>query len=131
MSVPANFFDTYDVVASPADDTETVIALLSGVGELLPNLNVHLHAMILLAPNADATLVSYTIRRDGLTGATVGQPWDTPIPASPPDAGFPGIIAVVDTPGDFAGAIYVLTATVSGASGVSTVDSVWLGARTC
>lgn len=129
MSVPANFFDTYAVVASPADNTETVIATLSGITELLPNLPVHLHGWVNITGEASATDVRLRIRRASLTGTLVVGPFTfglTDVTAAAPAT---GDIFGVDTPGDFAGATYVLTALVTAGAGTSTVNGVCLQAR--
>lgn len=131
MSVPANFSDTYAVVASPAAAAETVIAILSGVGELLPNLAVHLSAAVSLNPDADVTEAELRIRQGSLTGNVVGpQGWSVDF-----DAGSVGELSLVaqavDFPGDFAGAVYVLTLQCEDAGGVSTVQQLGFHARVC
>lgn len=127
MSVPANFFDTYVGVAQPTDDTEIVVATLSGIGELLPNLNVHLHGYLALSPGTDGNAVSLLIRENDLAGDIVAGATST---------GADGVasIAIVEgvaSPGDFAGATYVLTVAVNNASAASTITAVHLGARVC
>lgn len=129
MSVPANWFDTYDVVASPTGAAETVIAILTGVGPLLPDLAVHLSATVNASPDADATSVVLSVRRDSLTGEQVsGQGFETDFaPGAVPEGVFS--IDVVDFPGDFAGATYVLTLQCAAAASESVVDGLGFHAR--
>lgn len=129
MSVPANFFDTYDVVASPADDTETVIAILGGVGELVPGLAVHLDACVFIGIDAQATDCLLAVRRESLTGDQVGVPQGLGGITPGSFGGFQVAVQVVDTPGDFAGAIYVLTAQCTNADSLSTVLGLGFHAR--
>lgn len=131
MSVPANFFDTYNVVAAPADDQETVVAILTGVGELLPNLAVNLHGWVDIIPDADVVGITLTVHRDSISGQQVGNPVAVGMsPAGTLTEALP-TIDVVDFPGDFANATYVLTVTCASAGGASQVNSVHLSARTC
>lgn len=129
MSVPANFFDTYTIVASPADNTETVIATLSGLTELLPNLPVHLHGWVNITGEASATDIRLRIRRTSLTGASVAGPFTCGVTDITAAKEANGEIWGSDTPGDFAGATYVLTVVVTGGAGTSTVNGVCLSAR--
>lgn len=131
MSVPANFFDTYAVVASPTDDTETVIAILGGVGELLPGLSVHFDALVQIEPDADVTAFKLAIRRADINGDEVGP--GGAVQFDPAGTFGTGQVAyqTVDFPGDFAGAVYVLTLICTAAGGASDVDFVHFGARTC
>lgn len=130
MSVPANHFDSYTIVASPAGATETVIASVSGVGELLPGLTVHLDAWANVTKEASAVDAILAIRRGSLTGTVVAGPVSM---AGAVDAGADGVSGTLqgfDAPGDFAGATYVLTLTMTSAGGASTVVAVGLHART-
>jgi hypothetical protein len=129
MSVPANFFDTYTVTASPADNTETVIATLSGLTELLPNLPVHLHAWANITGEASATDMRLRIRRTSLTGTSVVGPFTCGVTDVTAAAPANGELYGVDTPGDFAGQVYVLTVVMTAAGGTSTVNAVALQAR--
>lgn len=130
MSVPANFFDSYVVAASPGDASETVVAGIVGVTELLQNLSVHLHGWIDIAPDVGTTLLTLNIRRGAdTTGSIVGT---TTINGPGTATGVTEVQAIVDSidnPGDFQGASYVLTATCTGAGGASTVNAVHLEAR--
>lgn len=130
MSVPANLYDTYDIVASPTDDTETVIAILNGVGELVPGLAVHLSALVGVTPETAVTGLTLIVRRNDLSGDTVGDPADVTFTATggPFDAQVG--IEVVDFPGDFAGAVYVLTLECVDAGDASTVTTLGFHART-
>lgn len=129
MSVPANFFTTTTVVASPTDATETVIALLGGITELLPNLTLKLDAKVNITTQAATTAVVLKIRRNGLTGTQVGVSTTTTIPGGAAAIALPCTAWAVDTPGDFSGAVYVLTATCTTAGGAATVNAVKLEAR--
>lgn len=129
MSVPANFFDTYDVVASPTDDTETVIAILGGVGELVPGLAVHLSGWANIEVDTDATGITLAFRRDSLTGTGPIASGTVTFTATGGVLTWECNVEGVDTPGDFAGAIYVLTATIADANGPSTVGAVGFHAR--
>lgn len=131
MSVPANFYDTYDVVASPTDDQETVIAILGGVGELLPGLAVHLSGKVDVTPDTDAIDLVLQVRRGGLTGDSVGVPWGPTFDATGGPFTFQAECEVVDTPGDFAGAVYVLTLACVSAGGPSSVNALGFHARVC
>lgn len=129
MAIPQNFFDTYTVVASPADATETVIATLAGITELLPNLPVHLHAWCNITGASDATNVILRIRRTSLTGTAVVGPITCGTTDVTAAVAANGELWGQDTPGDFAGAVYVLTAVVTSATAPSTVNAVALNAR--
>lgn len=131
MSVPANLFHTYTVVASPSDDAETVIATLSGITELLPGLSVRLHGWANITGEASATDMRLRIRRASLTGTSVVGPFTfgtTDVTAAKPTE---GNIYGSDQPGDFAGATYVLTVVMTAAAGTSTVNGVCLDATVC
>lgn len=131
MSVPANFFDTYDIVASPTGTGETVIAILGGVGELLPGLSVHLRGWVNLSPDGSATSPSLAVRRGSLTGDVVSPGIEVDFTPAATFGTMNLDLEVVDVPGNFAGAIYVLTLELPNAGGPSTVNAVHLGARTC
>lgn len=131
MSVPANFFDSYDVVASPADATETVIAVLSGVGELLPDLSVHLHGWVALSLSSACVGVGLRVYRDAIGGTQVGQSAGVVFDPATTLTEVTLDIDVVDNPGNFAGAVYVLTAECTGAVAECEVSGVHLGARVC
>jgi len=129
MSVPANFFTTYNVVASPADATETVIAILSGVGPLLPDLTVKLRGVVTILTDADVTAVQLTVRQGSLAGNVVGDSWDTDVPGGAAQLHLTCTVETFDNPGDFAGAVYVLTAGCESASGASVVNDLVFEAR--
>lgn len=131
MSVPANFFDTYTVTASPADATETVIATLNGLTELLPNLTVHLDAWADISADASATDMRLRIRRASVSGTSVVGPFTQATTDVTAGTASVGTIQGSDAPGDFAGQVYVLTVVMTGAVGASTVNGVGFHARVC
>lgn len=131
MSVPANFYDTYDIVASPTDDAEVVVARLAAVSELLPDLTVHLEATINVAIAAAATSAILRVRRNGLTGDQVGADWPITYDPAATFANVSAAISAADNPGNFAGAVYVLTLECEDAATASTINAVHLGARVC
>lgn len=131
MSVPANFYDTYTVVASPVDDAETVIAILGAVTPLLPGLSVHLHGHASIAMDATATGAELAVRRTSLTGDAVEPVSSVNYDPAATLVTLTTDIEVVDDPGAIAGAVYVLTLLCTAATGPSTVGAVHFGARVC
>lgn len=129
MSVPANFFDTYTIVASPATTAEIVIGSLDGTTELLPGLPVNLEAWCNVTPDAATTTITFRIRRDSLTGAQVGiSTSNGPGSVTGASVGNPRI-ECADTPSNFAGRTYVLTLAMAAAAGAATVNALHLSAR--
>lgn len=122
-------YDTYDVVASPADDAEIVIARLSTVTTINPQGVVHLHGWVNLAPDADATRATIQIRRDSLTGHLLDSAQGV---ASFVAGDAPNItvdVDVFDVNGDVASATYVLCLLMENATDESGVNAVHLEAR--
>lgn len=122
-------FHTYDVIASPADDAETVIALIEGVDTIWPTAPINLHGWVAINLDSDAVGVGLRVRRGSLTGAVVGP--DPAVAGADPATASNALVSidVVDLPGDTAAATYVLTATCPSASGESTVSAVHLAAQ--
>ena len=129
MSVPANFFTTTTVTASPADSTETVIATLSGLTELLPGLDVKLIAQCNITTQAATTAVVLKLRRTGVSGTQVGTTCTHTIPGGAAAVSMLCTAWATDNLGTFSGEVYVLTATCTSAAGASTVNTVRLEAR--
>lgn len=129
MPQPALVFHTYDIVASPTDDAEVVIAILSDIDTSLPGLPINLHAWAKIEVDADATSAVLTVRRGSLTGDVVGSgPAHQDFVAGDAENVLVGIDAL-DLPGDVASATYVVTLSMSDASAGSTVGGVHLSAQ--
>lgn len=122
-------FHTYDLIASPTDDSETVIAILENVDTIWPAAPVNLHGFCSVELDADCTEAVLQVRRGSLSGDVIG------IGAhfGPMDAGTIAFVPITvdqqDTPGDLASATYVLTLTCTDASGESGVGPVHLCAQ--
>lgn len=129
MSIPATFFDTYTVVAAPADATATVVATLSGVCTQLPGQSVKLRGWAVLTPGADTTAVTVKI----VPG--VDPTLDVPIAAVVgTDAGDLAHGMVITVEGEMSdetvsGAVFSLAVVCTGASGASGLSVVHLEAR--
>jgi hypothetical protein len=122
-------FSTGEVVASPVDATETVIAVLSGVFTQYAGDTLKFDATVIVVPDANATDCVLLIRRDDIAGTPVGDGG----PAVPFVASTVSSVTTAatgrDTPGDIAGATYVLTAQLSDATALSTIGLVEFSAR--
>lgn len=123
-------YSTTAVTASPADDTETVIATLPGVTVTYPSDRVVLTAIADISWQAAVTGCTLKIRRTGVSGTTVATMVQTP-KAAADIVREPTPIAGVDTPGDMANGTYVLTCTLTAAGGASTVNAVSLIGNVC
>lgn len=131
MSVPANFFDTNNIVANPAGDGETVIAILTGISPLLPGLGVNLSGWVNVQPQAATDSVELQIRRDSVAGDSVAQAL-VDGPGAVTGVTNVGLsVEAQDFPGDFASAVYVLTMTCASAAGSASINGVGLHARVC
>lgn len=123
------FFDTYDVVASPGDDTETVIAILEGVVQRYNNTTIALSGWVSLAPDADATGMVLAIRRGDIDGDIINDAFGI-IAAAGTFSDVPVSIEVQDDQlGQVIDATYVLTLTCADASDTTSVNAVKLEAR--
>lgn len=125
---PLNF-STGDVAASPADATETVIAILDGVTCQFSSDTFKLHGYVNIILDNDATDCILRVRRDSLAGDLVGSESSISASITPGNGAATNSIDVNDTPGDVANATYVLTAECSAASGPSEINDVSLNAR--
>lgn len=123
------FADTYVVVASPSDDTETIIASVVVPAPILATDQVSLHAWARLIADGDATAAVMRIRRTDIDGVIVYA-----------DSANGGLIGnatgayyldawTEDGPGLVGAATYVFTVTMTGATGPSTIGAVALQAR--
>lgn len=124
-------YQDYTVVASPTDDGETVIGRVPGVSTIFDNQPVYLHGWALIEPDADTTAISLTVRRGGVAGHIVDEPF-TVFPAL--NAGGDNVagiaeIFVMDQPGNAQNATYVVTATLDDSSAGGTVIKVYVEAR--
>lgn len=122
-------FHSYDVVASPADDAETVIAILPNVDTIWPAAPINLHGWVTLQPDAAATEVDIRIRRGSLSGDIVGQGGAVFGGGAGSEALVTVPVDCVDRPGAVAGATYVLTVAAVDATGPSSVSAVHLSAQ--
>lgn len=129
MTSPPLFFQTFDITASPADATETVIATLTGVASAYAGQSFKLYGACNVTPEASGADVILRIRRASLTGTLVSGPVGVPGEVDPNTGGVTAIINGTDSPGDVAGQIYVLTATITSAAGASVVNQATLSAR--
>lgn len=129
MTSPPLFFQTFDITASPADATETVIATLSGVCSAYAGQTFKVAGSANVTPEASGVDVILRIRRASLTGTLVAGPVGVPGEVDPNTGGVYNAITGSDAPGDVAGQIYVLTATITSAGGASVVNQVSLTAR--
>lgn len=123
------FFATYDAVASPADATETVIAVLDGVVSRYPGRMIRFEGWVSIVPDADATGVTLKVRNDDLAGEQVGN-------ASPllySSAGVvtvsPFTIVVAQEFGEIPNGTFVLTAEVADAVAGSDIGALSFEAR--
>lgn len=124
-------FATYDVSASPADDAETVIAVLNGVSTIYDGQPVYLHLHIAISPDADATQVEVKIKRESIDGDDVGESIFCAIAldADGVATNTQGDTYVIDEPGNAQNATYVGTVEVHDATDESPVAQVYLEAR--
>lgn len=129
MTSPPLFYQTFDIQASPADATETVIATLTGVCSQQASNIFKLAGSTNVTPEASGADVILRIRRNTLTGTLVAGPVGVPGEIDPNTGGVLAEITGQDSPGDSAGAVYVLTATITSAAGASVVNQVSLTAR--
>lgn len=123
------YFHTYNVVAQPAADAETVIAIITDVDTIWPSAPINLHGWTSIEPNADADGLILRIRRGSLTGDIVSPVAAVEFTPAGTFVQLPFSIDVQDTPGDTASATYVLTLECVNASGPTTVDAVHLSAQ--
>ena len=122
-------FSTAEIVASPVDPTETVIAILGGVASSFDSDVFKLFASAVIGPDAGATDINLFIRADDINGAIVGVGGgDAPFAAGT-SSQWTGSATGVDAPSPCAGKVYVLTATCTDAAAVCTVGLVSLQAR--
>lgn len=129
MAVPATFADTYTVVASPADATETVIAQLNGVSTFLRGQTIKVFASANITPGASSTAVVLKLRKNSVSGTQLGVSSGVGIAAAQITSGVTVTIDAADVSENVAGAIYVLTATVTTAGAASPVNAVHLWCR--
>lgn len=107
---------------------ETVLATVGKIDTPGPGMRVDLHGLVQLLVGTGTTGVTLRIRRGtDATGTLIGE-------ANAETAGFTAgsttafVIDVVDTPGELAGASYVLTVVQTGASGNGTASQAELEA---
>lgn len=130
MAGNALCFKTNTVTASPTDATETVIATLTGVTPRYGGQTVKLTGWASISVQAAVVSIALKVRRDSVSGTQVGATITSPTFAAAGSQKFQATINVLDSPtGEFAGATYVLTATLASAGGASTVDGASLEAR--
>lgn len=129
MADRQNIQQSYTVVASPSDATETVIASVGNLSSLYSNQSFKLHGWAFVIAEASAVSCILKLRRASLTGTLVGtSPTYNGTDILAPLGAIVEMYAQ-DTQVDVAGATYVLTATLASAAGASTVSAVYLEAR--
>lgn len=129
MSVPATFSQTYVVVAAPADATETVIASLGGVCTQLPGQSIKLHGWANIDVGTGATHCRLNIRKTNVAGDQVGNAALLQVDDTANADGITADVYAEDPSETVSGATYVLTVVMTGASGTSVIESVFLEAR--
>ena len=128
MGTSPRFSDTIlvDVASTIPDDAELVIATVTGVTSRYTDQAIKLHGWANISPDADASQCALTIRVGTITGTIVGAaaidlPATTQLLALECDG--------VHDATEVANQTYVLTATMTGASSTSTVESCAVTAR--
>lgn len=127
MSVTSpRVLNTTEGVGNPAAAAETVIATLGGISTRNPGGSVILRGLVNIVAGVAATSVTLRLRRgNGTTGTQVGTSVAATVTAAD---SYVLTTEAVDTPGDVADQQYSLTAQVTAATAVSTVDAVSLTA---
>ena len=95
---------------------ETVVATLSGVSVARPGESVRLHGQVTVTTGASTTALVLRARRDGLAGALVGEAITDQIEAAAGSTETHDLVTTDATPGELAGASYVLTVSQTAAS---------------
>lgn len=113
---------TDTVAGSPPGAGETVICRLPGISTDFASRRLQIRATATITPGTACTAIELKIRRDGLTGPDVSPPLNiavTAVATDPMDL----VLETVDQPGAVTGQVYVLTATCTTASAVSSVHA--------
>lgn len=111
------------VAASPADDTETVIATLTVTPDLAYTKGVVVQGFAAFTVGTDGTSFALRVRKTSVAGSVLKS--TGLIGATAADLAAPGILAF-DTGPTLPNQVYVLTLTVTAASAASTVSAVEL-----
>lgn len=120
------FYSSNVVVASPTDDTETVVCVINSVVSSYAGQEIKLRGWVAIGFDVDVTATVLRIRRGSLTGAIV----EPQLTYTTPESTSVNLdIEVVDAPGALASATYVLTVQVIDASDTSVLEGVSLTAR--
>lgn len=126
----ARYTQTTTVVASPTDNTETIIASLTLADNASPVLGVEVVAFAAFTIGTSGTAGNLKVRRTNASGTTVvatgaitAGVWAATQLAELYVAGF-------DTGPTLPGQVYVATLTVTGGAAASTVSAVFLRALT-
>ena len=129
MAVPALFSQSYDVIASPADATATVVAAVGGVSVSLPGQTVKLHGWINIDTSADTDLITLEVRSTDINGSVINNAVSVAFVTGADSGGQEVNIYVEDPDTNVAGATYVLIVTCDAATTAATVNEVILEAR--
>lgn len=123
------FVQTSAITANPAGATEATIATLTGVDSLFAQQSIKLHGYAAFQVAASTTSVVLKLRRDSVTGTTVAtSPTFNGGDVTTPKLNAWDVFGI-DTPTELASGTYVMTVTLAGAGGATTISSVWLEAR--
>lgn len=110
--------------ALPANATETVIATLQ-ISDVSADSPVEIKAWAKITTGVATTSIVLRVRRDGVAGALVGEANPLTIVGAAGETHEYGD-QVVDTPGEVASQVYVLTCVQTAATGAGTLRAVLL-----
>lgn len=115
--MPGNYYS----VDNSTDTTivtvaETVVATLAGVSSSRPGQTVRLHGELIITTGGSTTAVTLRVRRDGLTGALVGETDPASVESAAGGTEDHDIVVSDPLTGEVAGQVYVLTVQQTGAA---------------
>lgn len=123
VDLSARYFNSTAIVASPSGSAETTVCSLTVTGDIAAVAGVYLTAAVAFTVAGSGTAVTYKLRQTGTSGSTIFTSGAT-------TAGIAAAALVVESVQGFdaspvlPGQVYVLTLTVTGGSGASTVSAV-------
>lgn len=125
VDLATRFQSTQTVVASPTDNTETIIATLtlSNFGDIAVTNGIRLHGWAAFTVGTSGTAVTLKIHETNAAGTTVVS--SGALTATAAQLVEHSVVGKDATPGV---SVYVLTLTVTGGAAASTVSAVHLGA---